>query len=74
MLIIQTGSVLNMSDILFFLAPIAMIIVVIILGLGLWNMMRGGSNKFSQKMMRYRVIAQFVAVIIMLAALYFVGR
>ncbi len=63
-----------MSDILFLLAPIAMIIVVIILALGLWNMMRGGSNKFSQKMMRYRVIAQFVVVIIMLAALYFVGR
>ncbi|MCP4182003.1 MAG: twin transmembrane helix small protein [Hyphomicrobiales bacterium] len=63
-----------MTDILFLLATIAIIIVVIILALGLWNMMRGGSNEFSQKMMRYRVIVQFVVVIIMLAALYFVGR
>ncbi len=63
-----------MTDILFFLAPIAMIIVVIILALGLWNMLRGGNNQFSQKMMRYRIIAQFIAVVIMLVALYFVGR
>jgi len=63
-----------MTEILFLLAPIAMIIVVIILGLGLWNMLRGGNNRFSQKMMRYRIIAQFIAVVIMLAALYFVGR
>ena len=63
-----------MTEILFILAPIAMIIVVIILGLGLWNMLRGGNNQFSQKMMRYRIIAQFIAVVIMLAALYFVGR
>lgn len=63
-----------MTDILFLLAPFAMLIVVIILALGLWNMLRRGSNEFSQKMMRYRIIAQFVAVVIMLAALYFVGR
>jgi hypothetical protein len=49
-------------------------IVVIFLGIGLWNMARGGNNALAQKMMRYRVFAQFVAVILMLAALYFISR
>lgn len=63
-----------MSEFLFYLAPVMMIIVVIFLGIGLWNMARGGNNELAQKMMRYRVIAQFVAVIVMLAALYFASR
>ncbi|MCF6322150.1 MAG: twin transmembrane helix small protein [Rhizobiaceae bacterium] len=63
-----------MSVFLFYLAPVIMAGVVIILGLGLWNMARGGNNEFAQKMMRYRILAQFVAVVVMLTALYFVGR
>jgi hypothetical protein len=63
-----------MSEFLFTLAPFAMGIVVIFLVIGLWNMARGGNNELAQKMMRYRVIAQFVAVVVMLAALYFAGR
>ncbi len=63
-----------MSEFLFNLAPVMMVIVAIILGFGLWNMARGGDNERAQKLMRYRVIAQFAAVIVMLAALYFVGR
>ncbi len=63
-----------MTEFLFILAPVAMVVVIIILAIGLWNMMRGGNNAMSQKMMRYRVAAQFVAVIIMLAALYFASR
>ena len=49
-------------------------LVVIFLGFGLWNMARGGNNEMAQKMMRYRVLAQFAAVILMLAALYFASR
>ena len=49
-------------------------IVVIFLGIGLWNMARGDNNALAQKMMRYRVLAQFAAVILMLAALYFISR
>ena len=63
-----------MANILFILAPIAMVIVVIILGAGLLNMARGGDNARAQKLMRYRILAQFAAVIIMLAALYLAGR
>ena len=56
------------------LAPIAVAIVAIILLLGLWNMMRSGSASNSQKLMRARVIAQFAAVVIMMAALWIMGR
>ena len=52
------------------LVPIAVVAVLLILLAGLWNMMRGGSPNTSQKMMRLRVIAQFVAVLIAMAALW----
>ncbi|MDC9826457.1 twin transmembrane helix small protein [Devosia sp. ZB163] len=53
---------------------IALAAVSIILFMGLWNMFRGGNPNLSQKLMRARVIAQFVAVVAILAALYFFGR
>ncbi len=65
---------MSMADFLFYLTPFIMAIVVIVLGIGLWNMARGGNNALAQKMMRYRILAQFVAVIVMLAALYFASR
>ena len=52
------------------LVPIAVVAVLLVLLAGLWNMMRGGSPNTSQKMMRLRVIAQFVAVLIAMAALW----
>ena len=48
--------------------------VAIILGMGLWNMFRGGDPHLSQKLMRARVIAQAVAIVVILGALYFFGR
>ena len=56
------------------LVPVAVGVVLIVLLVGLWNMMRGGSPNTSQKMMRLRVIAQFVAIIVAMAALWFAGR
>jgi hypothetical protein len=53
---------------------LALGIVVIILGLGLWNMMKGGDANTSQKLMRARVIAQAVAVALLLGAMFFFGR
>jgi Hypoxia induced protein conserved region len=50
---------------------IALGAVAIVLLLGLWNMMRGGSGNRSQTLMRWRVILQFVAIIAMLGALWF---
>jgi hypothetical protein len=54
-----------------YLVPIVIGIVLIILLLGLWNMLRGGSPNTSQKLMRLRVVAQFLAIIVILAAVYF---
>ncbi len=56
------------------LVPVALAAVFIVLLLGLWNMMRGGSANTSQKLMRWRVGLQFVAIIIIMAAIWFAGR
>lgn len=57
-----------------YLIGLLLLIVAVILGMGLVNMMRGGSTTRSQTLMRYRVAAQFLAVIVMVAALFFFGR
>jgi hypothetical protein len=56
------------------LVPVAVGIVAIILLAGLWNMMRGGSSSTSQNLMRARVLAQFAAIVLMMAALWVMGR
>ena len=57
-----------------FLVPVALGVVLLILMLGLWNMMRGGSGNTSQNLMRARIVAQFVAIVVALAALWFASR
>ena len=42
--------------------------------MGLWNMFRGGDHNLSQKLMRARVIAQAIAIILLMGALFFFGR
>ncbi|MGJ4953716.1 twin transmembrane helix small protein [Bradyrhizobium sp. HKCCYLS20291] len=54
--------------------PIAVGAVALVLFLGLFNMMRGGSPNLSQKLMRWRVILQFVAIVIAMAAIWAMGR
>lgn len=49
---------------------IALAAVLIILGLGMWNMFRGGSGNLSQKLMRARVIAQAVAIALLMLAVF----
>ncbi len=53
---------------------IACLIVAVILFMGLWNMFKGGDANRSQMLMRARVIAQFVALVVLLGALYFFGQ
>jgi hypothetical protein len=48
--------------------------VAIILFMGLWSMFRGGDGNRSQMLMRARVIAQAVALVVILGALFFFGR
>jgi hypothetical protein len=54
-----------------YIVPLAIGVVFVILLLGLWNMLRGGAANTSQKLMRMRVVAQFLAIIVILLAVYF---
>jgi hypothetical protein len=54
--------------------PVAVAAVALVLLLGLLNMMRGGSPNRSQKLMRLRVLLQFVAIIITMLAVWAMGR
>ncbi|WP_420391892.1 twin transmembrane helix small protein [Acuticoccus sp.] len=53
-----------------FIIIVAVAAVAVVLILGLWNMMRGGSPNRSQALMRMRVLLQFVAVVVAMTALY----
>ncbi|TYR34970.1 twin transmembrane helix small protein [Mesorhizobium microcysteis] len=56
------------------LAVLFMVAVLIVLGRGLINMMRGGSGNTSNKLMQARVVLQFIALVFIMLALYFSGR
>jgi len=63
-----------MSNVFYHLVPFAIGAVAIVLVLGLYNMMRGGSPNTSQTLMRMRVLLQFVALVIIMGALWVMGR
>ncbi len=63
-----------MSGFLYNLVPFAVGAVAVVLLLGLMNMMRGGSPNTSQKLMRLRVLLQFVALIIIMATIWAMGH
>ena len=54
--------------------PVALAAVTIVLLLGLFNMMRGGSPNKSQRLMQLRVMLQFVAIVITMLALFALDR
>ena len=57
-----------------YLLPIALGAVAVVLVLGLWNMLRGGSASRSQTLMRWRVVLQFLAIIVLMAGLWYTQR
>lgn len=64
-----------MADLLSHLiVPIAIGMVALVLLLGLWNMMRGGSPNTSQRLMRLRVLLQFIAIVIIMFTVWALGR
>jgi hypothetical protein len=54
--------------------PVAIGAVALVLVLGLINMMRGGSPDTSQRLMRLRVLLQFIAVVIIMGTIWAMGR
>ena len=57
-----------------FVVPAAILAVAVVLLLGLINMMRGGSPNRSQQLMRLRVLLQFVAIIVVMATIWMMGK
>jgi len=57
-----------------FAVPVAIGAVAVVLLLGLYNMMRGGSANTSQRLMRLRVLLQFIAIIVIMATLWFMSK
>jgi hypothetical protein len=57
----------------FVVVGIALAAVVLILGAGISTLWVGGETqrRWSNRLMRYRVIAQFIAIVIVLAVFYF---
>jgi len=58
----------------YYLVPAAILAVAVVLLLGLVNMTRGGSPNRSQKLMRLRVLLQFVAIIVIMATILAIGQ
>ena len=54
--------------------PAAIVAVAVVLVLGLVNMMRGGSPNRSQKLMRLRVLLQFIAIVVIMLTIWAMGR
>jgi hypothetical protein len=54
--------------------PVAVAAVAFVLVLGLINMMRGGSPNRSQKLMQWRVLLQFIAIVITMLTVWAMGR
>jgi len=59
-----------MEGALRYLTAAALIAVSLVLLAGLWNMMRGSNPNLSQKLMRWRVGLQFLAILIAMVLVY----
>ena len=64
-----------MADVLStYIVPVAIGAVAIVLVFGLVNLMRGGSPNTSQRLMRLRVLLQFIAVVMIMLTIWALGR
>ena len=70
----QRATGLPANEYFHLLVPLAVAAVAVVLLLGLWNMLRGGSASRSQNLMRWRVVLQFAAIVIIMAALWLANR
>jgi hypothetical protein len=58
----------------YYVVPVAVGAVAFVLLLGLANMLRGGSPNTSQRLMRLRVLLQFIAIIVIMATVWIMQR
>ena len=65
-----------MSQLFNLLIPISLLAVLVTLGFGVYALFRGGDfgRSYSNRLMRLRVLLQFVAILVLVAAFYWRGR
>jgi len=65
-----------MRDLFDLLIPVSLLAVLTALGFGIYALFRGGDfgRSYSNKLMRLRVVLQFVAVLVLVAAVWWRGR
>lgn len=65
-----------MHGVFLFLIPASLLAVLTALGFGIYALFRGGDfgRSYSNKLMRLRVLLQFIAIIILVAAAIAWGR
>jgi hypothetical protein len=64
-----------MTDVLVYaLVPLALAAVAVVLLAGFLNFARGGSPQISQKLMRMRVLLQFVALVVIMLTIWVMGH
>jgi hypothetical protein len=72
---LEDGKRSPMTEFLMYaLVPLAVLAVAVVLLLGLSNLARGGSPQRSQKLMRLRVLLQFVAIIVIMLTVWAMGK
>jgi hypothetical protein len=65
-----------MTDIFTYLIPLSLAAVAITLGVGIFALFRGGDfgRSYSNKLMRLRVVLQFGAILVLMAAVAWRGH
>ena len=59
-----------MEAVLYYMTTAAVAAVFVVLLMGLWSLSRGKSPNLSQKLMRWRVGLQFVAIVLIMLFVY----
>jgi Hypoxia induced protein conserved region len=70
----QTSLPSDSTTLISFAILIGLAAIGIVLLLGLWSMVSGGSLNISQRVMRWRVVLQFIALCLVMGALYLSGN
>lgn len=65
-----------MDKLVYFLIPVGLAATLIVLGVGIYSLAKGGTfaKENANKLMRLRVLAQGVTIILMLIFLLLIGR
>jgi hypothetical protein len=70
----QTSLPSNPTALISYAILIALAAIGVVLLHGLWSTVSGGSPNTSQRVMRWRVVLQFIALCLIMAALYLFGK